>query len=100
LTPHFSTLSLHDALPISIYYNSSYPHGQVLPLPLIPLLYWQPRPPSYLQMSIVTPLLYPLYYLDYPLYIDSQRCEGYLIFSATRSEEHTSELQSRENLVC
>src|SRR5690606_40685896 len=33
------------------------------------------------------------------LKVDSQP-EGCVVYAATRSEEHTSELQSRENLVC
>src|SRR5207302_9227763 len=65
------TLSLHDALPIS-------PRPLERALPLV-------HPP--LRLLALHPRLEPL--RDFPLLRDF-----------LRSEEHTSELQSRENLVC
>src|SRR5256886_4230851 len=36
----------------------------------------------------------------FPFFRKKQNVETYLIYEATRSEEHTSELQSQSNLVC
>src|SRR5699024_12881730 len=85
--PPPSTLSLHDALPI------------YLPLPYHPTVwhYWRPFPCSVKPVAIV--------YCDFishhftPFSKSSIRWLATLIFSS-RSEEHTSELQSRFDLVC
>src|SRR5690606_41301237 len=80
----FYTLSLHDALPI--FYE----------LKFLPLLL----------KGVAAKLHYPRYKISHlpSLYVasstalTSNKINKILIFS--RSEEHTSELQSRENLVC
>src|SRR3712207_7151362 len=75
-TTEIYTLSLHDALPISVVFTVNLVTGLALPLTLslAPL-----RP---------TPCLYFLF-----------KAVQFLYF-VTRSEEHTSELQSRQYLVC
>src|SRR5690606_41725164 len=79
-TPEFSTLSLHDALPISSLKRSS--SAAVLPRGAVPLMGWE--------ISVS------------PRFAKKRSGEADIIYSspALRSEEHTSELQSRENLVC
>src|SRR5690606_41468159 len=80
------TLSLHDALPIyACYFNKSYHiYCQIwLPdlfLEELTFLRW------YLATQTMPCLIFPLRPYN----------QGY----GLRSEEHTSELQSRENLVC
>src|SRR5690606_41277629 len=65
----FYTLSLHDALPISVVFSL---------LDFLPELHWRwAYPLVILALLVVCALVY-----------------------RRRSEEHTSELQSRENLVC
>src|SRR5690606_40505217 len=80
--PEIYTLSLHDALPISQTAPSgsscaaawmARAHSRRLSIPFVPLLALKPLPRP-------------------PLRRQQPRCP--------RSEEHTSELQSRENLVC
>src|SRR5690606_41685237 len=84
------TLSLHDALPISIYgytergslVNSSLNFDQEYPL------YYNPS----IKRRIST---------GHSITNTADRFLSYYInASYSRSEEHTSELQSRENLVC
>src|SRR5438552_8420930 len=41
-----------------------------------------------------------LFLLAYQLWFDSRRMEATLLFQRARSEEHTSELQSPDHLVC
>src|SRR5690606_40848413 len=82
-TPATSTLSLHDALPIS---NTISPTtaGADSALDLAVQLKPRQRPLDQLKISLPAGLL--------AVVDGAPRC--------TRSEEHTSELQSRENLVC
>src|SRR5690606_41710068 len=84
------TLSLHDALPISDV-DSYYSHALMILL--------------HLQQS-------PLDYAVFPIYDRAKLRQEMALFPewfvqkklgltlSERSEEHTSELQSRENLVC
>src|SRR5690606_41719241 len=77
-TTDIYTLSLHDALPIFSRLRSS------LPMNSSPVV----------RVMLPTPSLVPVLPSD----ADLKHKEG--VGSMTRSEEHTSELQSRENLVC
>src|SRR5690606_41320827 len=79
------TLSLHDALPIS----SSKPNTRTVRLPLATSSRRHNRtaaPPSVTRQQSST--------------CRGQETRGEFRTSSMRSEEHTSELQSRENLVC
>src|SRR5690606_41525703 len=100
LTPDIRPRSLHDALPISPYQAD----GKQLP----------PAPPG--ASGHFDRSAYPPTPRDYGRYRDwawrelptgSAWADGALVAEAVaggldqrRSEEHTSELQSRENLVC
>src|SRR5690606_41673573 len=82
--PRTSTLSLHDALPISQPKPSAIgdpSYGAGFPSTTI-----SEDPP--MSTNILMPALSPT------------MTEGTLVKWNVRSEEHTSELQSRENLVC
>src|SRR5690606_40660761 len=86
-TPHTSTLSLHDALPIS---------AQRAALPLAEQV---PRPVDHGEQGLVAGVGAPV--------AAAQQGEPVVEPAGDlrrrhhpRSEEHTSELQSRENLVC
>src|SRR5690606_42165396 len=87
-TPRASTLSLHDALPILRHLTRT-PHGSLAAL----------RPqhelehPSGLRLASPGGADRPRPHRRHP---GRERAAE----SACRSEEHTSELQSRENLVC
>src|SRR5690606_41333269 len=86
------TLSLHDALPIYfLIWDLAGPAGE--PLWILPILsglttYGQmmltSTDPSQRAMMLIMPLFLTWISIQFP----------------ARSEEHTSELQSRENLVC
>src|SRR5690606_39457020 len=83
-------LSLHDALPISLLTVSSLPFqprsaAVSAKLAFLSLYTWI-RPSLFLSSNFTRPV-------SSQVLIHSGR-------SAYRSEEHTSELQSRENLVC
>src|SRR5690606_40509492 len=86
-TPQTSTLSLHDALPISC--TSS--HRRASRAPNRPRACW-------LACWLISRIW------RNARGISSSRSEGAWLSSVSqrlrRSEEHTSELQSRENLVC
>src|SRR5690606_41216425 len=93
-TSQFLTLSLHDALPISMQVltvnldDRSYPiyiGEQLLSRPELIARHIRGK-----QVCVVTNETIA------PLYLDSL-IKG---LAGVRSEEHTSELQSRENLVC
>src|SRR5690606_41458517 len=88
-----STLSLHDALPISRLRSHSHCHR----LSLSPASPGLPRPQWRNAKNKSCPhrrLPLP------PRNRAAQRCRGRNARCPPRSEEHTSELQSRENLVC
>src|SRR5690606_42153335 len=72
--PDLSTLSLHDALPISFQIEAG--------LREIHFGAWEGRDITALWRE------------------EADALEHYYRFPGARSEEHTSELQSRENLVC
>src|SRR2546427_4948072 len=78
-TTEIYTLSLHDALPIWPRYRVS---NSALSQPL----------PTYSDGSMVKKLN--------PAAAVLSTCSGCLRWSESRSEEHTSELQSQSNLVC
>src|SRR5207249_11267311 len=99
-TPHISTLSLHDALPIST--AALNPSSSLRP-PASVLATWAPGPEGVNEV---------VYWEDI-VTLAAQRLEGYGYTAPTtqdstrggnpftgRSEEHTSELQSRFDLVC
>src|SRR5690606_41341712 len=82
-TANFSTLSLHDALPICHEVRACVPLDLgVLLLRVVPA-----RPTAHLRAAADLGQARPRSDLDPPALV-------------VRSEEHTSELQSRENLVC
>src|SRR5690606_41948153 len=81
-TPRFSTLSLHDALPISALRAGDDPARQGAALP-----HHGPARPTR------RPVDFALGVPELALQARDPEVRG-------RSEEHTSELQSRENLVC
>src|SRR5690606_40664755 len=90
--PVIYTLSLHDALPISGVDDAG--DGQsgckcgVHRLPAVVIVGEQRQPPG--RGGGIT--------ADVAAHRRSQHHAGHVV--AARSEEHTSELQSRENLVC
>src|SRR5258708_32001033 len=84
-TTEIYTLSLHDALPISPTMRQSFPN---------PRLTQASHPKRQTSISIHE-LLYPLL-----VAYDSVVLEADVELGATRSEEHTSELQSPDHLVC
>src|SRR5690606_41195323 len=96
----FFTLSLHDALPIFLYWIG------VILLVLF-FVFRNNKLPSLasasIQLSIILLVLYVIYYVKSILNLRSfykhisKKTNGLHI--VLRSEEHTSELQSRENLV-
>src|SRR5690606_42150973 len=88
------SLSIHDALPISWVSGGSSPtssRNSVPPWASANLPTWSPVAP------VNAPFLWPNG-------VDSTRSVGMApqltVTKGRRSEEHTSELQSRENLVC
>src|SRR5690606_41994523 len=86
LPPFFSTLSLHDALPIFTYelFGNQEPATFAIPRTAINLPFIDDR-------------LSALRTNTYRLSVSFSRSR---FVRPIRSEEHTSELQSRENLVC
>src|SRR5690606_41162424 len=90
-SPEIYTLSLHDALPLS---DDIVTHRQLMGIPLQPCdldfttcLYRYEKPASpHLAVKLANAVL------DLKIITKSTQ--------QLRSEEHTSELQSRENLVC
>src|SRR5690606_41826774 len=85
-TTQIYTLSLHDALPILARFSRS-----------------APTPSSAVASMVSHSMVSSLVRID-PIRFQSPS-NGYssphlIAYSRTRSEEHTSELQSRENLVC
>src|SRR5690606_41554028 len=97
-TTQIYTLSLHDALPISINSNG-FPHDflkwySIGQAELINPDY------SFSSTALISQMIRLNYSFDsrYMLTVTGRR-DGFSGFGS-RSEEHTSELQSRENLVC
>src|SRR5690606_41727089 len=94
------TLSLHAALPIS----STYVHGSVrdnaagMPLPSVHSLRWPSVRARAKQFMILTVTLFLLTGIIGGFLAGLLGIGGGLVV-VPRSEEHTSELQSRENLV-
>src|SRR5690606_41983411 len=91
-------LSLHDALPISILVELRQRVGRALHERLVPpRLVVEARPVALADVGLVARHLRPrdadAAELDAAVALAVDQPEG-------RSEEHTSELQSRENLVC
>src|SRR3712207_6290327 len=84
-TTEIYTLSLHDALPILSSMSTS---GSVLD-ELCCRTFWMSASPGTASRSIDTPLALPQSSSRFPITVLSGR-----------SEEHTSELQSRQYLVC
>src|SRR5690606_41252802 len=88
-----STLSLHDALPIFfiLWRINREPIGRcrqfVITYPLCRLFFQRINP-------VVPHSIRKLFFLP------PGDTFGQVVFKCLRSEEHTSELQSRENLVC
>src|SRR5205814_10082056 len=84
-TPHISTLSLHDALPISLnlFFSKDLGHDRTNDMGLA--LAWQSR----LRLD-------PLFEPGFEFYSGITDVER----PGKRSEEHTSELQSLRHLVC
>src|SRR5690606_39498636 len=81
------TRSLHDALPIS-------DPSRMLPFRKVLMKIWHRRERNY-SIPIVYPVIWPIKNWS------GRHQKGYWIgVLRNRSEEHTSELQSRENLVC
>src|SRR5690606_40646628 len=92
--PSLSSLSLHDALPISglgISFQPRLPSGLGIS--------FQPALPSPVLSPVPSPVpIPPLRSRREPSGPESGA--GGCLGTGERSEEHTSELQSRENLVC
>src|SRR5690606_41282987 len=89
----FYTLSLHDALPISPVMLMDEPFGAIDPITRDKLQ------DEFLQLQerIKKTIVFVTHDIDEALKLSDRIA----IFSeGARSEEHTSELQSRENLVC
>src|SRR5207247_10242593 len=92
LTTHRSTLSLHDALPISLVFNDSASSA------VLPLINSVARLATAMAVSQPNDWKVALSITFLPfssLYLIQRRS-----ISPHRSEEHTSELQSRVDLVC
>src|SRR5690606_41500857 len=87
------TLSLHDALPISFAdcSNNAFPSFLFLNVAIDSVFY-----ENALQRSKM-PLFFQLIQLDFQFTFQQFHRA---VRTSARSEEHTSELQSRENLVC
>src|SRR5690606_41669958 len=94
------TLSLHDALPILVYAVMFSPSDWLM----LSLVAPEGQPLLGLDETLVQPLIGSLDVLDETAPASSPLSWPTLTPEAvdpgTRSEEHTSELQSRENLVC
>src|SRR5690606_40632677 len=88
-------LSLHDALPISATGPAArYGVGSRRTRPAKLRCIWRCRGAEI--RSYDNPHNFPLHHGRLPQVLDDHE----RVFVAERSEEHTSELQSRENLVC
>src|SRR5690606_42003071 len=91
--PDLHSLSLHDALPISRPERQA--RAAALGCRAVP-------PEQMVEVCAAAPVIFntvPAPVLDRAL-LERLQPETLIIDIASRSEEHTSELQSRENLVC
>src|SRR5690606_41921509 len=94
-TTETSPLSLHDALPIWFFLTASRTYGL-----------WNEVAPGTFERSLSQATLNDWWYLAIPALVALVLIAGAIWLigprktAYTRSEEHTSELQSRENLVC
>src|SRR5690606_41596564 len=97
-TSAFSTLSLHDALPISVPHRAAVPQG-----PRAPGAAARRGAAVVLSMSSGTCLLGHVHggrWFGGRAWGGPEARGARRVRAPDRSEEHTSELQSRENLVC
>src|SRR5690606_40304943 len=95
-TTMVSTLSLHDALPIS--YRTDGWSSQGWTSGLVP---GNPPDPGYAKgFDWNLPSVFADPANQAPDFINESGLTNAELANAQRSEEHTSELQSRENLVC
>src|SRR5690606_39577944 len=96
----FSTLSLHGALPICAIAYGRFSPGDDVPLfhPCVP----ETRDRTRLDYAMNTSNAHNLfrYVMPKASYKVSRQDSSMTSPQSPRSEEHTSELQSRENLVC
>src|SRR5690606_39569845 len=91
------TLSLHDALPISCYFFARELQKQVdVPMGLVEAAWGGSR----IQAWTSGPALRALGGYEAELDVLARYAAAPVEAVGARSEEHTSELQSRENLVC
>src|SRR5690606_42013270 len=94
-----STLSLHDALPISVV-TTDYPFSPPVTAPRYHGRHILNRHPDGLEKCIGCELCAWACPAD-AIYVQGANNTEHERYSpGERSEEHTSELQSRENLVC
>src|SRR5690606_40351249 len=96
--PQPSTLSLHDALPIYLTPNYFSPFSNIQGS------YSGTYNPVAMANSAINKILQeriiPKFYIRYSIIPRRLVATVDVQFDMSRSEEHTSELQSRENLVC
>src|SRR5690606_40910006 len=90
------TLSLHDALPIS-FIQSHCPCMMLWPSSMFSTILATPRVPAPTAQAV---RLREPTSSSARAAISSPRWNRIVLWMYLRSEEHTSELQSRENLVC
>src|SRR5207249_11488136 len=96
-TSLFYTLSLHDALPIFLRYNDDHNSNTVRRSGLLLKIKGPPSTTMRAYVSAVRPSGGHDHGANAK---DPARPHGWLRPTWTRSEEHTSELQSRFDLVC
>src|SRR5690606_39709278 len=89
----FSPLSLHDALPISDLVALAAQHGAVMTA----LVRAYTRGVGFVDGVPAEPIRAVIVAASARLVANPEQVDAYV---SGRSEEHTSELQSRENLVC
>src|SRR5690606_41262620 len=77
----------------AVFFRHSYPFG-----PNIAVFFYIPI--IYINISIQSPLFETSVSSSRPCRCRTRRSDCQDVASSTRSEEHTSELQSRDNLVC
>src|SRR5699024_11673956 len=92
--------SLHDALPISVIPLWMYITGSILLLIIIILVILLVRNRKQDEDLLVEEMETPEETFDIPDIAEAQETESEVRKKQLRSEEHTSELQSRFDLVC